>query len=346
MPRLDTRIITLNGHVIAIVVFLLAILSTLLFIQKNAPLNDDSYGAWILKDWLAEGRNCQIVILGDSQLGGLRAADAKQAGRTLDFVLDHRSYQLEAALASANPAFVFVSAQPGCLISDYYAILRALIDRSQSSRKRPRLVILTVSPRVFLTNGLSYPGESDYYRYFSTVTNLEETAALAYPSFVDRMVENLKSRIAKPRLSVKRSQFVFLPNDMQVYQERQLIPRDLRVDRASTEHQIRFLQKTIEFLKMKEINCLVVLMPVASGSTQKQYRGMSAELCKKLTTLSSSEDFSFTSLDNGKLFKTEDFLDSIHLSQKGGETFARTIADYLKGSDLLNPLTRRDKRTQ
>ncbi|MBX9671569.1 MAG: hypothetical protein K2X93_28530, partial [Candidatus Obscuribacterales bacterium] len=251
------------------------------------------------------------------------------AGRKLDFVLDHRGYKLESILAT-GPSSVFVSAQPGSLVSDYYATLRALVDRSRCT---PRMVILTVSPRVFLNNGLSYPGESDYYRYFSTVTNLEEADALAYRSVFDRLGEDVRSRMRRPLLAVQPSQFVFLPNDLQIYQERQLMPPDLRVEQVSMNNQLGFLQKTINFLNAKKIYCLVVSMPVASGPTHQKYRRISIELCKKLAPLSSSKDFSFINLDNMR-FQNDDFLDSIHLSQKGGETFAKAIAGYLNDSNL------------
>lgn len=333
MARLDMRIISLLGRVSAIGVFVLAAAALIVFSSGRSAHVDDSYGSWILKDWLAKGRHVDILVLGDSQLGGLRAADAEKAGRSLDFVLDHRGYELEAAFR--QPTSVFISAQPGCLLSDYYAILRGLLDRSKDGA--PRLVVLAVSPRVLLTNGLSCPGESEYYRFFAKTTDLNDAYVLAYPSIADRLLERIHERFGKPLSSVKQSQFVFLPDDAQVYQERELIPANFRVDQLSMEHQIRFLQKSVAFLRSKRIDCLVVLMPVKRGQSNRRYQLMSQELLSRLTSLSSSDKFWFISLDDNRLFQKEDFLDSIHLSQRGGQTFAKAIAHRLNRSALFAP---------
>ncbi|MBX9671374.1 MAG: hypothetical protein K2X93_27545, partial [Candidatus Obscuribacterales bacterium] len=70
MLRIFLRSFTHNNRlIIAIVVFLFAVFATVCLIRSKSTFSHDSYGAWILKDWLATNQNSKIIILGDSQLG-------------------------------------------------------------------------------------------------------------------------------------------------------------------------------------------------------------------------------------------------------------------------------------
>ena len=143
-------------------------------IWSNKTINSSDkkpIGAWLQNDY-ARSDAPAILILGDSQLGGLRSADAKVAGRKLDFALDHRGYPVENELRKINfttepsrldvsnalsklgfanslnhtpgnsrfasggitsaSPKVFIASQPGSIASDYYVMTKSLISEKET----------------------------------------------------------------------------------------------------------------------------------------------------------------------------------------------------------------------
>ncbi|MBX9940489.1 MAG: hypothetical protein K2Y32_14615 [Candidatus Obscuribacterales bacterium] len=125
---------------------------------------------WLARAYLT-GARPDVAVLGSSQIGGLQAADANLTGRSIDFVDNHHCPTIEKALSNSRhepERYVFLSALPGAMISDHFAIAKALY----KTKGAPPLVVLTISPRDFIDNSLPCAGATEPYRYFSKFSDM------------------------------------------------------------------------------------------------------------------------------------------------------------------------------
>jgi hypothetical protein len=133
---------------------------------------------WLARTYIQSEKVPDIVVCGSSQIGGLQAADANSSGKTIDFVSNRRSLIIEDDIykqIGLKPT-VFLSALPGAMVSDHFAIGRALY----KPQTTPSLVVLTVSPRDFIDNTLSSAGATDSYRFFSQYSDMKAYTNLAF----------------------------------------------------------------------------------------------------------------------------------------------------------------------
>lgn len=153
-------------------------------------------GFWLAHSYFRLPRAPEILIFGSSQLAGMRAADARICGRELDFVLDFRGYALEKQLiphwSLFDSARAFVVQMPGSLISDYFVIERALLEKNV-----PRLAVITLSPRDFMDNGMPYIGSSYSFQFFAPYVEQGDLREIAYPTEGNRWM--LLSRLVGAR---------------------------------------------------------------------------------------------------------------------------------------------------
>ncbi|CAN5517584.1 hypothetical protein BH11CYA1_BH11CYA1_02950 [soil metagenome] len=132
---------------------------------------------WLARTYLTSAKVPDIVVCGSSQIGGLQAADANTSGKTIDFVSNRRCLTLENDLAKAfGQTEVFLSALPGAMVSDHFAISRALFRPAH----QPALLVLTVSPRDFIDNTLPSAGATDSYRFFSQYCDMSAYTGWAF----------------------------------------------------------------------------------------------------------------------------------------------------------------------
>jgi hypothetical protein len=359
----QSRLETFRTFVIA---FLLLALGLVIWQQWSdrvaASSKSKPIGAWLMEAYERSSAP-DIIVFGDSQIGGLRSADARVAKRKLDFALDHRSYALESELRNFNTthsinreeisnalsrlgyanslstsssdrslngiasAKVFVASQPGCLASDYFVMANALF----SEDKKPLMAIITINPRTFLDNGLACPGDSQYFRYFVKHTNLDsEIFEHAYPSFGNKFTATIKNITRSKINQVDIGQFVFLPDDAQVFNERAILyPPNFSFQARSCSHQIWFLEKTLAFLKDRNIKTVVISMPLLKSESIKGLRSLHDSLKTQISDLCEKNAAGYLDLTNDNRFLTNDFLDPVHLSQAGGAKFAHLLPQYI-----------------
>ena len=152
--------------------------------------------------WLARAYQLgrpEIVVCGSSQIGGLQAADANLTGKAVDFVENHHCPTIEKGLEErlgAGAPYVFLSALPGAMISDHFAIARALY----REKGAPPLVVLTISPRDFIDNSLPCAGSTEPYRYFSRFSDLSAYTNLAFNKPWSRLEYFTSNQIPARRL--------------------------------------------------------------------------------------------------------------------------------------------------
>ncbi len=155
---------------------------------------------WLARSYVTAPHQPEIVICGSSQIGGLQAADARVLNKPIDFVENHHCDVLERDLKSTmgvNP-YVFISALPGAMVSDHFAIAKSLF----ASRGKPALLILTVSPRDFIDNTLPGAGATEPYRFFSSRCDLSAFTDLAYNDAWSRMSHFASNELPLRRLTV------------------------------------------------------------------------------------------------------------------------------------------------
>lgn len=295
--------------------------------NEFAPTCAKPFGYWIARDYQSSTSTPDIFVFGDSQLGGLRSADAKVAGTKLDFALDHRSYAIESQLNhDGGELRTFIVSQPGSLVSDYLVIAESLF----SDLRKPKRVILTVTPRSFLSNGLPFPGRSDYYRYFSSSVPLGAMYDLAFPTVGSKLYAVFQSMLRAPISTMAPGQFVFLPDDKQVFNDKiKMYPDNFVYSSKDCEHQMRFLDETLRFLQKQKIEASVISMPMLKSEDVAVFRKLQPQLSSEIQDLCKQYDAEYLDLTEQDSFTKKDFLDPIHLSQSGGEKIASILSSYL-----------------
>jgi hypothetical protein len=307
--------------------------------NEFAPTCAKPFGYWIARDYQSTASAPDIVVFGDSQLGGLRSADAKVAGTKLDFALDHRSYTIESQLNhNGGELKTFIISQPGSLVSDYLVIAESLF----SDLRKPERVILTVTPRAFLGNGLPFPGRSEYYRYFSSSVPLGAMYELAFPTVESRLYAVFQSMVRAPIPTMAPGQFLFLPDDKQVFNDKiKMYPDDCVYTIDDCQHQMRFLGETLRYLHSQEIEASVVSMPMLKCRNAEALRKLQPELSSEIKGLCKKYEATYLDLTDDNSFSRNDFLDPIHLSQSGGEKIAMVFSSFLRNTIMTEASRRR-----
>jgi hypothetical protein len=155
---------------------------------------------WLARSYMTAPHQPEIVICGSSQIGGLQAADARVLNKPIDFVENHHCDVLERDIKNSMDVspYVFISALPGAMVSDHFAIAKSLF----AAHGKPALLVLTVSPRDFIDNTLPGAGATEPYRFFSSHCDLTAYTDLAYNDAWSRMTHFVSSELPLRRLSV------------------------------------------------------------------------------------------------------------------------------------------------
>ena len=155
---------------------------------------------WLARSYMTAEQQPEIVLCGSSQIGGLQAADARILNKPIDFVENHHCDVLERDLKNALGVkpYVFLSALPGAMVSDHFAIAKSLF----SAHGKPALLVLTVSPRDFIDNTLPGAGATEPYRFFSSHCDLSAYSDLAYNDPWSRFTHLVSSEIPLRRLTL------------------------------------------------------------------------------------------------------------------------------------------------
>lgn len=112
--------------------------STLSAGKRTGQSCNDKHSAlaswWLTKAYFAEQNAPDIVVLGDSQLGPIKAADVYVYNDFVDLTGDHRSHTTEhdLKLILHKNWRVLIGGLPGAMISDQLLISRALFTRDTS----------------------------------------------------------------------------------------------------------------------------------------------------------------------------------------------------------------------
>ncbi|MBX9692870.1 MAG: hypothetical protein K2Z81_10835 [Cyanobacteria bacterium] len=295
---------------------------------------------WIRKAFMGESTDPDIVILGSSQLGGLRAADAAEAGKQLDYTRDFRGYCLERQLERTNDKEwrVFVAAIPGALVSDYCAMAMALF-----RKPAVKTLVIALAPRDFMPNGMRCPGDSPTFRYFLPAAGFDaKVVDLAFPHVLNRVsllmdwYQDKKGSLVKngSLTNIKPGQYVFQPSDGQLYQE---MSGQYPINVTTIENdewfknQLAIMEDVIPRISECGTRIVIINMPLREKLRKQLSEQTWTRFSNRLRQLCTRSNGTYLDLSHDQSFSRADFLDNLHLSSRGGtrlaEHFARAIVE-------------------
>jgi len=175
------------------VILFLSLNGWLLLSQPLSKMDPESLPAahtwvwWATQEYLNTKPSPPIVLLGSSLLmHPISRQDADFLNKDLDYVHHHRSIYMEEQLESRfkqNSLICFNFALPGGMMSDDYIVARALF----SGKQRPKLVVLGLSVRDFMDNGVHCAGATPAFRYLKRFTNVDDLISIAMPQWWQRL---------------------------------------------------------------------------------------------------------------------------------------------------------------
>ena len=325
--------------------------------------------------WLARGFiTCtpppDVVVFGSSQMGSAQAtADAKFLSRWVD-VVTHRKIEFLADQLKQRLHWsptVLSLAVPGAVISDEYLMTRSLF----TAASRPSLVVITVAPRDFIDDTLPSACATDQFKFFSKFVKLGELEQVAYGDLFARGDAKLKElpfrvmgteleRLLKPEVPADTpgaravlhaigavatdpspGQWVVPPVMPNVWSDN-TVEYKHRFKGPNMDHyrvQMQFLATWLADLEKAGVKALVVGMPslemnrelLPSGFWQR-FRGDLSEQCGAYHA-----DWMDLSADSS--FVKADFLDTVHLNDKGSTKLFPLIAARIQSAAHLQART-------
>lgn len=313
---------------------------------------------WMTKAYLKEQTPPDIVIFGSSQMGGLQARDAERLGRELDFAEYHRSVTVEdyiAELGGSTPK-AFTCALPGAMASDHCLAARALFTEG----RKPKLVIVGISPRDFMDNTLPSATATEPFNFFSKYTELGAISEIAYPDWYSKLdwlvTKRLPMRRVAPPLpkeqaeetaqndearskqmaqtvigamgNIKRGECMVHPKmaPMFIDNTMEYAHRYKNANPPGLKQQLAFFKEFLQYMKNNDIGVLVVGMPIMPSNKALLPPKFWDKFRQTVAVDCAVTGATWVDLTENPEFTKEDFVDTVHLNARGGEKLARMMA--------------------
>ncbi len=135
---------------------------------------------WITRNYLGRTTAPDIAMMGSSQMGSATfSADAHTLNTVLDCVTHRSGSTLEKAIFDRTGKRVetYNFAMGGSMASDAYMISKALF----KGNKKPKMVVVGVSPRDFIDNTLPSVSSTEPFTFFAPFVELGGLAHVAFP---------------------------------------------------------------------------------------------------------------------------------------------------------------------
>ncbi|HEY9790083.1 MAG TPA: hypothetical protein V6D22_06785 [Candidatus Obscuribacterales bacterium] len=162
----------------------------LLFWKPLAKVDPDSLPAahtwvwWAAQEFLEQKKAPDVVMLGSSLLmHPVSRRDAAFLGQDIDYVKHHRSNYMEHLLAERGitDAVCYNFALPGGMVSDDYMIERAFF-----AQHKPKVLVLGLSIRDFIDNGVHCAGSTPAFKYLKRFCNIDDLVDISMPQLYQR----------------------------------------------------------------------------------------------------------------------------------------------------------------
>ncbi len=154
---------------------------------------------WVTRNYLSRRQAPDIAMLGSSQMGSaVFSSDAHTLNKVLDCVVHRRGSTLEKEIFDRTGKRVdtFNFAMGGSMASDAYMISKALF----KGDKKPRMVVVGVSPRDFIDNTLPSVSSTEPFNFFAPFVELGDLANVAFPDVLAQMNFLIKQNLPLQRI--------------------------------------------------------------------------------------------------------------------------------------------------
>ncbi|HEY9732098.1 MAG TPA: hypothetical protein V6C89_09300 [Drouetiella sp.] len=171
------------------------------YIQSNGSeaRQQGKWTWWITRNYLGRRRAPDIATMGSSQMGSATfSADAHTLNKVLDCVLHRSSSTLEKALFDRTGKHVdtFNFSMGGSMASDAYMFSSALF----KGDKKPRMVVIGVSPRDFIDNTLPSVSSTEPFTFFAPFVDMGDLSHVAFPDILAEMNFFVKENLPIERI--------------------------------------------------------------------------------------------------------------------------------------------------
>lgn len=164
----------------------------MVFTQPLAQVDPESLPSahtwiwWATREYQNQKPPPKVVLLGSSLvMHPVSRQDADFLGKDLDYVHHHRSQYMQQLLKDklgASNAACFNFALPGGMMSDDYMVARALFNKEN----KPSLLVLGLSLRDFIDNGVRCAGATPAFRYLKRYTDISDLVDISMPQIWQR----------------------------------------------------------------------------------------------------------------------------------------------------------------
>lgn len=343
---------------------------------RESNIFQPMYGSWpwwIAHQFVAEDKAPDVALLGSSQMNSVAwTTVANMLDQNLDCVVHRRVDTLEDRLSKRlgiQDVSVFNCAISGAMASDNYYIASALL----SGERKPKVVIIGISPRDFIDNLVQSVNSTDAFRFFSVFVDDEEAARLAYPSIVERICAMIAKKVdgmSMRSLHKFANQIIHPEHDTEggvthsavkaaiMGDGREILtpgvfripPRfpDAYWDNSSEyarryrnprapilSYQTRFFEKFLSEMRQKEIDVVVIGMPLMPQNYSLLSPAFWLQFESGVAGLCKKYDATFVNYCKAEGFTQSDFVDTVHVNTRGGYKLVELFADALCANKRL-----------
>ncbi|HEY9778016.1 MAG TPA: hypothetical protein V6C81_29910 [Planktothrix sp.] len=354
--------------------------------KQNTRFTDPMYGTWTwwtIRAYFDEPRAPDVVLLGSSQMNSAAwAGDAWALRQPVDCIAHRRVVALEQKLkerlGGGDDLKVLNCAFQGAMASDYYMVGRALF----SDDRKPKMVIVGVSPRDFIDNKLVAASATEPFRFLSPYVDTGQLSAIAFPDVYARL--NAESEWALNRLGLRRvhdlcDSWVTARNSsannatqtsespllnairnssLRVKPGDYMVPADMRdvwVDNTSEYSeryknpnppsyniQLAFFSKFLSLMQEKDIKTVVVGMPTLPMNRALLPNSFWSSYRQSLASLCTANGAQWCDMSENEQFQKHDFVDTVHVNTRGAIKLISAFAEVSTGAPELAEYAHRD----
>lgn len=337
---------------------------------RNGNLSSPLYHSWtwwLVHEFVRQKKAPDIVLIGSSQINSPSwAADAHTSNSVVECIEHREVHTLECALQRFLPQniAVFNCGMQGGFASDYFMLERALF----TDERKPKLVVVAVSPRDFIDNKLTAACTTEPFRFFSQFVDAGNLHALAYTdqsAMLSGCVDEALKQVPLRRLGdLIATHLAASTNQSATKKTCQLAQavsngaqrvepgdytvlatmKDVWIDNydeykkryansapPSYQAQLTFFEQFLADLKEKGCSIIVVSMPIQKCNHKLLPLSFWADFNQRIAACCKRSNGSFYDLSEDGDFRGHDFWDTVHLNDLGGIRFFNKLAGIISG---------------
>lgn len=335
---------------------------------KQSP-SYGTWSWWAARAYFGEKKAPDVVMMGSSLVNSACwSADAVTTKSAIDCALHHRVVTLEKLLKEKSvcdqPTVINVSIQ-GAGACDYYMISRGLMEGA----RKPKLLVVGVAPRDFIDNKVHNLGDTEPFMFFQRYVDFDQTVARAYSNPFLRALGELEWSLGRMPLrrmhsavasyftddsgaeKIKRAEagdelrWALSNASSRVFPGDIVVPANIPegfvnnsdeyASRYKNPHpkqfntQLFFFEEMLKRMKEQNVQVLVVDMPILELNRGMLPAVFWRNYTTKLKEVCARQNAQYLFLSDSKEFCQRDFIDTVHVSFRGGIKVLNIIAEEI-----------------